>query len=301
MSFAKSKNDFSKKDMNFFSEFTSAASQQISSALPIFLLLTVILLVFTLIVWIYCGVQVMNKQNKINDLRAYMASADYQNRLKAKDRSQAEVEELRQYQYVLSTLDSKVANKVVSTTSNLTKVREAATDDTILSYYDESEGIIEVRGQCLNRVSAYNYLETLRQTDLFAFVETQIAPQDPMSMGYDKDSLMYGHCDYTFAFKCYLKGHYSLTWASFLDGTVPTALTALNRQSFSAGSDYKIPDIDVITVDGVNYKLVNIKINGSAVSSQQLNDAISNKSLSGKISSNLNIEFMYAVDNGGEA
>ena len=55
MSFAKSKNDFSKKDMNFFSEFSSATSQQISSAFPIFLLATVAILAITLIVWIVCG------------------------------------------------------------------------------------------------------------------------------------------------------------------------------------------------------------------------------------------------------
>ncbi|MBO7563831.1 MAG: hypothetical protein J6T40_03160 [Clostridiales bacterium] len=301
MSFAKSKNDFSKKDMNFFSEFTSAASQQISSAIPVFLLLTVILLVFTLIVWIYCGVQVMNKQNKINDLRAIMASADYQNRLKAKDRSQAEVEELRQYQYVLSTLDSKVSNKVAASSSTMAKCRENLTDDMYLTYYDDADGIVEIKGNCKGRESAYNYLEKLRATELFEFMETQIVPQDPIELGYDKDSLMFGSFSYTFDFKCYLKGHYSLTWASFLDGTVPTALTALNRQSFSAGSDYKIPDIDKLTVDGVNYKLTNVKINGTAVSASQLSDILKNKELSGKITSNMNVELMYAVDNGGES
>ena len=78
MSFAKSKNDFSKKDMNFFSEFSSATSKQISSAFPIFLLATVAILAITLIVWIVCGIQIMNKQNKINDIKKEMNSADMQ-------------------------------------------------------------------------------------------------------------------------------------------------------------------------------------------------------------------------------
>ena len=69
MSFAKSKNDFSKKDMNFFSEFSSGASQQLSSSFPFFLLATVAILAITLVVWIVCGIQIMNKQNKINDIK----------------------------------------------------------------------------------------------------------------------------------------------------------------------------------------------------------------------------------------
>ena len=76
MSFAKSKNDFSKKDMNFFSEFSSGASQQLSSSFPFFLLATVAILAITLVVWIVCGIQIMNKQNKINDIKKTMASAE---------------------------------------------------------------------------------------------------------------------------------------------------------------------------------------------------------------------------------
>ena len=113
MSFAKSKNDFSKKDMNFFSEFSSATSQQISSAFPIFLLATVAILAITLIVWIVCGIQIMNKQNKINDIKKEMNSAEYQQRRAAKDKSQAEVEQLRSYYYEISTLDSKIACRMI--------------------------------------------------------------------------------------------------------------------------------------------------------------------------------------------
>ena len=85
MSLANSKNDFSKRDMNFFSEFTSAASQQFSSAFPFFLLAALAILVITLVIWGVCSFEIMKKQNRINDLRAEMASAEYQERLAKKD------------------------------------------------------------------------------------------------------------------------------------------------------------------------------------------------------------------------
>ena len=301
MSFAKSKNDFSKKDMNFFSEFSSAASQQISSAFPIFLLATVAILAFTLIVWIVCGIQVMKKQDQINDIKAEMASAEYQSKLAAKDQSQALVSELRNYYYVISSLDSKLSGKTTSTVETLTTVVGALPDDTVMTYYENKDGTVTIQGQCLNRESAYNYLKTLKDKDIFSFVQEKIEALDPLADGYDKDTLMFGMMLYTFEFNCTLKGHYVVSWASFIDGTTPTPLTSLRTQSFSAGSDYKIPDVATISADGTTYKLKNVTINGVAISSAQLAETIQNNELSGKVPSNLKIEFYYEKENGGES
>ena len=302
MSFAKSKNEFSKKDMNFFSEFSSAASQQISSAFPIFLLATVAILVFTLIVWIVCGIQVMKKQDQINDIKAEMASAEYQARLAAKDQSQALVEDLRNYYYVISSLDSKIASRATSSVETLTACVDALPDDTVMIGYEDKEGLVKIQGQCLNRESAYNYLKTLKDKDLFSFVQEKIESLDPMKEGYSKNSLMYGQMLYTFEFTCTLKGHFTVSWASFIDGPSPTPITSLRTQSFNAGSDYKIPDVATITADGTTYNLKNITINGVAVSAQVLEETINTKELSGKVSSNLEIQLFYEAQNdGGES
>ena len=304
MSFAKSKNDFSKKDMNFFSEFSSGASQQLSSSFPFFLLATVAILAITLIVWIVCGIQIMNKQNKINDLKKTMASAEYQQRLADKDQSQAEVEDLRSYYYVLSTLDSRVAGKTVALAETLITCKDCLPDDVILTGYKDEDGIVTIDGQSITRDSAMNYLHLLKEKNLFSFVEDKIVPFDPQDFDLNEKTLMYANFAYTFHFECTLKGHFTLSYASFLDGATPTPLTNLHTQSFSSGAEYKLEKIATYTQDGVEYKLVNVKINGTAVSADKLNEIIASDALVGKISSNTNIEFMYATetkDNGGES
>ena len=301
MSFAKSKNDFSKKDMNFFSEFSSATSQQISSAFPIFLLATVAILAITLIVWIVCGIQIMNKQNKINDIKKEMNSAEYQERLAAKDKSQAEVEELRSYYYEISTLDSKVASKTIAASSTLTTCVDCLPDDTVLTGYDNLDGIVTISGQSINRESALNYLHLLEAKGIFATVEDIIKPFDPIEIGYRKDTLWFGNMNYSFTFTCTLKGYVTLTYASFIDGTTPTPLSVLSTENFSVGSEYTLPNIASYSQDGVDYKLTNVKINGTAVTPERLAEIISSNELSDKISGNLNIELMYTAENGGES
>jgi hypothetical protein len=301
MSFAKSKNDFSKKDMNFFSEFSSAASQQISSAFPFFLLATVVILVFTLIVWIACGIQIMNKQNRINDLKAEMNDAEYQARLRAKDQSQAEVEELRSYYYVLSTLDNKIASKTVASSTTLETCKDCLPDDTIMTAYDNVDGMVTISGQSISRESALNYLHLLHEKGIFAAIEDKITPFDPFELGYQKDTLMFGNMNYAFSFTCTLKGYVSLTYASFVDGDTPTPLTVLSSQSFAVGSPYSLPKIATYSQDGVDYKLTNVKINGTAVTPERLTEIINSDELSGKISGNTNIELMYTPINGGES
>ena len=304
MSFAKSKNDFSKKDMNFFSEFSSGASQQLSSSFPFFLLATVAILAITLIVWIVCGIQIMNKQNKINDIKKTMASAEYQQRLAAKDQSQSEVEDLRSYYYVLSTLDSRVAGKYAALAETLVTCKENLPDDVILTGYKDEDGIVVLDGQSITRESAMNYLHLLKEQNLFSFVQDKIAPFDPEDFDLNEETLMYANFGYTFHFECTLKGHFTLSYASFLDGSTPTPLTNLHTQSFSSGAEYKLEKIATYSQDGVDYKLVNVKINGTAVSADRLSEIIASDALVGKISSNTNIEFMYATetkDNGGES
>lgn len=305
MSFAKSKNDFSKKDMNFFSEFSSGASQQLSSSFPFFLIATFAIIALTLIVWIVCGIQIMNKQNKINDIKKEMASAEYQQRLAAKDKSQAEVEDLRNYYYVLSTLDSRVAGKTVAAAETLITCKDCLPDDVILTGYLDADGIVTIDGQSLTRESAMNYLHLLKEKGMFSFVQDKIAPFDPKDFDLDENTLMFANFGYVFHFECTLKGHFTLSYASFVDGTTPTPLTNLHTQSFSAGAEYKLENISKYSQDGVNYKLVNVKINGTAVSKDTLADIIAKDALVGKMSSNTTVDFLYAVeettDNGGES
>ncbi len=304
MSFAKSKNDFSKKDMNFFSEFSSGASQQLSSSFPFFLLATAVILVLTLIIWIVCGIKVMNKQNKINDIKKTMASAEYQARLSAKDKSQSEVEDLRSYYYVLSTLDSRVAGKTVALAETLTTCVDNLPDDVILIGYKDEDGLVTIDGQSLTRDSAMNYLHLLKEKNLFGFIQDKIEPFDPKDFDLDENTLMFAEFGYKFHFECQLKGHFTLSYASFVDGKTPTPLTNLHTQSFSAGAEYKLEKVAKYSQDGVNYKLVNVKINGTAVSADKLNEIISSNALVGKMSGNTNIEFLYAVEtteDGGES
>ena len=115
---------------------------------------------------------------------------------------------------------------------------------------------------------------------------------------------MFANFGYTFHFECTMKGHYTLSYASFVDGTTPTPLTNLHTQAFSAGAEYKLEKIATYSQDGVDYKLVNVKINGTAVSADKLNEIITADALTGKISSNMNIEFLYSTgteDKGGES
>ena len=170
----------------------------------------------------------------------------------------------------------------------------------MLTYYDDAEGVVTIKGQCLYRASAFNYLKTLKDKDIFSFVVERIEALDPIKEGYDQDSLMFGTMLYTFEFSCTLKGHYSVSWALFVDGVTPTPLTSLQTATYSVGSTYTIADIASYSADGVNYNLTNVTVNGMAITAQELQEAITNNTLTGKVSSNMDIQFFYTADNGGE-
>ena len=295
MSLAKSKNDFSKRDMNFFSEFSSAASQNFSSAFPFFLLVALGIIIVTLIVWIACSVSTMKKTNRINDLRAEMNSQEYLDKLSRKDKSEAEVAELRQYNYVISTLQNKVAGTTTASAETFAACVEALPNDTVLTYYDDTDGTVEIHGTSISAESPSNYLKTLADKDLFSFYEDVITPYNPIEGGYSEKNLIMGEMRYEFVFKCTLKGHYAVTWAYFLDGPTLTPLSELKTSSFNAGKEYQIQNVAKFQGEGVTYELTNIKINGVPVSSATLAEAIATDELKGKVSTSMNVELIYAA------
>ena len=178
-------------------------------------------------------------------------------------------------------------------------IKAAIPDDTVLTSYHEVDGIIEIQGQSLNRESALNYLHLLDDMKIFSSVEDSIKPIDPSELGYDKTNLMFGNMGYTFKFVCTRDGHVNLTHSSFVDGDTPTPLEPLITESKSAGEAYSLTQIANKTVDGVEYKLTNVKINGTAVSPETLAEYIAKDEISGKMSGNVNIELMYTANNGG--
>lgn len=295
MSLAKSKNDFSKRDMNFFSEFSSGASQNFSSAFPVFLLIALTIIIGTLIVWIACSVSTMKKTNRINDLKAEMASAEYLEKLSRKDKSQAEVEELREYYYVISSLDSRISSTTTASADTFTAVVEAVPNDTVLTFYLDQDGTVEIHGSSINRESPLNYLKTLSDKNIFSFIEESIVPYDPIEGGMNDKTLIFGEMHYDFIFKCTLKGHYAVTWAKFIDGPSLTPLGQLASQSFNAGQEYNIENIASYTESGITYDLTNIKINGVPVSASVLAEAKSTNKLNGKVATTMNIEFIYTA------
>ena len=295
MSLAKSKNDFSKRDMNFFSEFSSAASQNFSSAFPFFLLVALSILVITIVVWVVCNFSIMKKNNRKNELQRIMASPEYQQQLTEKDTIQAKVEELQEYHYVLSSLESRLGTVAVSDVETMKAVVNSLPNDTILTYYDDIEGMVEIHGTSLNPQSPQNYMHVLEQTGRFSFTQAKILPFDPVKNGYSKDNLMFGTMKYEFEFKCTIKGHYMLSRTKFLDGKNPQPITEKQYNQADINEVKTITDIAKVEVNGTTYELSNVKINSVAISAQALEDAKRNDMINVTVTSNTDVEFYYTV------
>jgi|GEM_PF-2499951 hypothetical protein len=295
MSLAKSKNDFSKRDMNFFSEFSSAASQNFSSAFPFFLLVALSILVITIVIWIVCNFSIMKKNNEKNQLLKDMADPAYQDQLNNKDKIQAEVEELQEYYYVLSSLESRLGTVATSDVDTMKSVVNSLPNDTILTYYDDAEGVVEIHGTSLNPQSPQNYMHLLEQTGKFSFTQAKILPFDPVKNGYNKDNIMFGTMKYEFEFKCTIQGHFMFSRTKFLDGKNPQPITEKQYSQADLNEVKPIEGIAKVEVNGTTYELSNVKINSVAISAQALEEAKRTDILNVTVTSNTDVELYYSV------
>lgn len=287
------RNDFSKKDMNFLSEFSSS-NTQVASLIPVFLLVVVIAIAVVVGITAVIKIQEATKTKATKELRDEMNSEEYQEKLSSYDSTTMVVADLRSYHFVLSELDARVKALTVVNPATLNAVVEQLPADTILTGYEEKDGKVIIRGTSLESYSPMNYLETLQSKGIFEFISiTEIKPFTPTENSYTPEIMMAVDDYYTFEFVGTLKGSYSVSYSQYIEGETPTSISSVSASVLASGDAYTIPTPLNISYEGANYTLSSITINGVVVNADILAEAKRDEQITGMVDSAKEVKIFY--------
>jgi Tfp pilus assembly protein PilN len=293
--------DASKKDMNFFSEFTSS-STQVASALTIALVLFVLVFLVATVLYVFVLTKTSATQKEIKKIKAEMSSEEYTLAISGYEDSSSTMEGLREYLYVLTSLQGRIEEKQFADTKYMDTITSEVPNEITLTQLEYIDGAIVVSGNSVTYTAPLDMVAKLQDSGTFTFVSiNDITQRDLIAEGLTAEEYATVK-KYTFSFTGSLESSYSVSVARFTNDGVNTPLSSRDVKVYLVGENYGVSTVSAITVDGVNYTLAKVLINDSAVTVDQLANILAADAITGRVSSTVDIKLYYDVaKKGGDA
>lgn len=289
----------SKRDMNFFSEFTSSSGQT-GSYVSFILLVLLGLLILGGAIFAVVFLQTATIQKDINFLNTKMQSESYQSDLVAYSDINNNMALLNQQSYIVSSLFSRVESMGKIDSKYMDTIYENVPSDITITNFTYSEGTITLIGAASSYYSPMDMIANFSAVKLFTYVGiNDITLVDLSASGLTQEEIALAK-KYTFTIDCSLKSNYAVVVSKFIDSTAATPLTAVKSQTLGVGEQYIETNINTFTTeDGSQYTLNRILVNDLVVPEADMAVIRQNDSISGLVTSNVKINLYYILSNGG--
>lgn len=295
------KTELTKKDMNFFSDFTTS-STQVASAMSLILVIFAIVFVLAVGLFLLINAQSAGVQKEINEIKNEMSSEYYTTALDDYYATKLSMESRREYLFVLTSLQARMADKVFAETKYMDIINDNIPENVSITAIKYEDGAISVSGTCETHSAALEMAAKLQEMNTFTYVNiNSIIKKDWVADGVvsiEATELW----QYTFTFTGSLLSEYPVIVNQYVNDETASPLSAASMRIYPVGESYGYTDITQITVDGVNYTLSKVLINETPVQDDVLARIISTDSITGKVTGKVSIKLLYdvAAEKGGD-
>lgn len=268
-----SKKEFSKRDMNFFAEFTAAAARatRLMGYGVVLMVVAVVAIILTLVFFI---IRNMVISQEVKDLEATLASDEYKNVRSEAERLTALLEKTNNYYYSLFQMEKQVDTTPDVKTKIIDLIGTGIPSDTRITGYDVSGTALSISGETFLPRSADDFLHELnKNSEVFTTqCDLSISRVSPENFGEVNDFLkedntrVYSDVVYHFDITGTLVNEVWITVSRFSKEDKKISSLGMDvKQPMKVREVYDVPNLVNIEVNNVKYELVGITRNGRDV------------------------------------
>lgn len=301
-----SKGDVSKKDMNFFSEFTEKAAKMARMlAYGVIAIIAVVGVMLILVIMAFAqNAMVKNDISKIKkelkDEKYATVDADF-------NKLQAEITEKTQYIYALGEMTNLVDSTPTAKVALTDTLKKSIPNEAVVDSYSISGTLLTIQGRTFNYYSAAEFVNFLEKSNVFTSVPQLTTQHYDVEDVLDEQTMTVNTINtyYTFAIQGTLTNDIHITVKRFVEGDTVTAIgqteigVTTDGNYLVPGDQYSFDSINEATQGAITYKLSYILINGVRVSDEDFQEFTNNNAISGIASADTTISLYYVQ--GGEA
>lgn len=287
------RNDFSKNDMNFFSEFSSSGAKNakiLTGSLAVFLIVAIVGLgVFSIL-----KIQTARVQTKIDSINKELQDSDNLKSIDDFEALSVEVAKLREYVYILTDLDTRLSAMPFASSSVMDTLTAKIPEEISLTNVVYEAGAVTFGGTSTSYDAPLNYAQILQEQNLFTYVHVETIPYKKPDAILTPEEMEYVNRN-TFVLVGTLESNYNVRFTRYLDAEPKILLGLPVTKEYKAGESYGETNIATFTQDGVTYDLQRILINGTLVKPDQFQIMLDEDAVTGKTLATTEVELYYAI------
>lgn len=304
-----SKGDVSKKDMNFFSEFTEKAAKMARMlAYAVVAIIAVVGVMVVLVIMAFA--QNIMVEKDIKDIKKELNSDTYATVEYDYAKLQAEIAEKTQYRYALGEMTNTVNNTPAAKVDLTSTIKACIPNEALVESYSLSGTVLTISGRAFSYYSAGEFVNYLQQNGVFTSIPSLTVNHVDAQDIYDATTKTVNLINtyYAYSIQGTLTNDIHVTVKRFLDGDTVTAIgsTEISTANAADGS-YTIPgeeqfsfsSIKTATLGAETYTLSYIMVDGKRISDEDFAKIYEADSYTGFASADTTISLYYVA--GGES
>lgn len=300
----------SKKDINFFEEYTAAA-RRTARYLAYFIFAALVVIAIFVIWWFIAFLQNNAIKKDITAMQDRIASDEFKDVEVLAAQYEADLAKKNEQLYAISSMRNTIDTTLVANPAILDLLIENIPSDAYVDSYTLNGNQFTITGFAFTDYSAVNLVAMLQdEANVFnTKVPTKINLNrvDDVSVLNPDGTYDYINCYYSFTITGNLTTRVNVSISSYanVNGQV-VALGGIQNNQYEFGDDFENKDFTTITYNGVNYSLTSIQVDGSEVSGEVLSEInATGTHVIKNLTQNVEVTYYYAVavesTEGGEA
>ena len=302
---------YSKKDINFFEEYTAAA-RRTARYLAYFIFAALVVIAIFVIWWVIAFIQNNAIKKDIQALNDRINSEEFAEVEQKATQLEAELAKKNQQLYAISVMRNTVDTKTTANSALLDLLLENIPKDTYIDRYELNGDTFTIEGTSFTYYGAENMVAMLQdKEDVFNSdrpTTISINRVNDVNVQHNDGTVDPIDCYYEFKVVGHLTNNVNVSISSYAntsEGVV--ALGAIQNMEYKYGESYSNNGITSITYNGVDYSLTSIKVNGHEVGGEVLAEILATGTHNiTNLTDNTSITYYYSVavaatSEGGEA
>lgn len=300
---------YSKKDINFFEEYTAAA-RRTARYLAYFIFAALVVIAIFVIWWFIAFLQNNAIKNDIQAMEARIASDEFKDVEREATNIEADLAKRNQQLYAMSSMRKAVDTKTSASTNSMQLLLDNIPSEAYVHQYELSGDVFKIEGYAFTDKAALELVnmvqsdQTIFNTDRPTMIEMNRV--NDMKVLREDGSVELTNCYYKFVITGNLTNKVTVAVSSYanLDSGV-IALDAIRTYTYDYNDTYVNDNVLTFQYNGVEYTLTSVVVDGVTVSAEQFAEIQANaKHVISNVTNDINVTYYYTVavaDEGGEA
>ena len=301
---------YSKKDINFFEEYTAAA-RRTARYLAYFIFAALVVIAIFVIWWFIAFLQNNAIKKDIQAMEDRIASEEFKDVEKEATNIEADLAKRNQQLYAMSSMRQAVDTKTSAGTAELQLLINNIPSEAYIDNYELTGDVFKIEGYAFTDKAALELVnmvqneQSIFNSDRPTMIEMNRV--NDVKVVKDDGTIELINCYYKFAITGNLTNKVNVAVSSYANlDTGVIALDAIRTYTYEYNDTYVNDNVLTFEYNGVTYSLSSVLVDGVEVSPEQFAEIQANsKHVLSNVTNNINVTYYYTVavaaEEGGEA